>query len=92
MGACSSAPKRQRDVLDSAEMPEVAETLVESIQSKKHDHTTLTRVNQYKFESLLGSGAYGAVYRAGPRCHRETRPARLRPHISRCCPQPMLPA
>ena len=62
-------------------MPEVAETVAESIQEKKD--MTLTRINQYKLNQLLGTGAYGSVYQAGARLPPATSPA-PRPRLTPC--------
>ena len=41
---------------------QVEENKLEHVEQGKHN--TLTRVNQYKIESILGKGNFGAVYRA----------------------------
>ena len=59
MGCGPSSQRRRSVVLTSV----VEEHTAETIETKK-DSNTLTRVNQYKIERVLGKGAFGEVYLA----------------------------
>ena len=58
MGCGPSSRRRDADTFSSV----VEEKTVERVETNKKN--TLTRVNQYKVDKMLGKGAFGAVYSA----------------------------
>ena len=64
MGGCACKAQAQRREVSSVESIQVEESSVESIETKSGSLTTLARVNQYRMETVLGTGSFGAVYRA----------------------------
>ena len=63
MGCCQSAGIRRREVTAQGGKIVVEEHEATNIETSKGSKT-LTRVNQYKLETELGKGAFGAVYKA----------------------------
>ena len=82
---CRSAGRVRRESIavgDGEEPPEVAESALQEMAVSKN--MNLTKVNQYKIEVMLGSGAYGSVYRAGACRHRRYARTRCSLTIARC--------
>jgi serine/threonine protein kinase len=60
---CQTSKLRRRSVPVQGAKVIVEEGVLQSVETSKNSNT-LTRVNQYKLEQVLGKGSFGAVYRA----------------------------